>query len=361
MKWRAVFIFSSSLSAFLLTAAGFLGVAVATQTSYSLQTFITRPVVTQFAALIIGVFLGLIVIYAGFRYWLRVAPYLLVATFALLVVVLLVGHEAYGAQRWIRIGFFQFQPSEVAKLTYALFLAWCAYRFSGWKKWALVLPVSLGLAGLILVQPDLGTTIVVLGELVAFMIAENVNWGVLLGGLYGGLLVFPTLWEKGLKDYQRQRLLSFLNPFKDASGSGYNLVQALTAIGSGQFSGVGLEKAYFIYYGYLPVAQADFIFATLAHVWGFLGAVGLLLALFVFLLSLLAFAHLVPDPIHKKFSYVMLAAWFLQVTVNVGMNLGLLPITGIPLPFVSYGGSALLVNVLALFMVLSYRPEPEVH
>jgi len=152
---------------------------------------------------------GLIILYVGFAYVLKVAPYLAVVSVILLLITLVMGEEAYGAQRWISLGSFQFQPSELAKLSLPLLLVWINGRLSGVKKWAISLVGAMSYVVLVLVQPDLGTSIVLLVEFIAYLVIEGVNWGILLSGLYMVILAFPTLWDKALKEYQKRRLLSF--------------------------------------------------------------------------------------------------------------------------------------------------------
>ncbi|NLT84113.1 FtsW/RodA/SpoVE family cell cycle protein [Coprothermobacter proteolyticus] len=361
MKIRLVFGLICVVSAFALVFFGLVGISAATQPGYEFSGFMTDYVRTQLIAFAAGLLVGLIILYVGFAYVVKVAPYLAVFNVVLLLITLVIGEEAYGAQRWISLGSFQFQPSELAKLSLPLLLVWINGRFSGVKKWAISLVGAMSYVVLVLVQPDLGTSIVLLVEFIAYLIIEGVNWGILLSGLYIVILAFPILWDKALKEYQKRRLLSFLNPFDDPSGSGYNLIQAWTAIGSGGLKGKGLDNAYFLYYGYLPVDHADFIFATISYVLGFWGAVSLLALMCSFVLGGVGFAFFVPDSKQKEFCFIVLCAWLIQFAVNIGMNLGLMPITGIPLPFISYGGSALLMNMVMLFTFLSYRPEPETH
>lgn len=361
MKLRIIFGVICVISALFLVVIGLVGISAATQPGYEFTSFFTSSVRTQIIAFAVGLLIGLFIVYVGFSYVLRIAPYLGIASMLLLVLTLVVGHESYGAQRWISFGVFQFQPSELAKFAMPLLLVWFSTRFSGWVKWVSSLAVAGVFGILVLIQPDLGTTIVLLIEFVAFLIVEGVNWGVLFSSAYGLLLAFPVLWEKGLRQYQRQRLLSFLNPYNDPSQSGYNLIQAWTAIGAGGLRGKGLQDALFLYYGYLPVDYADFIFATISYVLGFWGSVAVIALSCALLLGGLGYLFYVPNRFQQKFCFVILSAWAVQFVVNIGMNLGLMPITGIPLPFISYGGSAILMNTIMLFTFLSYRPEPESH
>jgi rod shape determining protein RodA len=361
VKVRLFFAFVCVISALFLAAFGLVGISAATQPGYEFSSFFTDSVRKQVFAFAAGLIIGLVVLYIGFSYLLRIAPYLGGISLALLVLTLIIGHETYGAQRWISLGFFQFQPSELAKLTLPLFLVWISAHFSGWRKWVVSTLVALCFIGLVIIQPDLGTSIVLLTEFLGFLVVDGINWGVLFSGVYALILMFPVLWEKGLRDYQRRRLLSFLNPYDDPTKDGYNLIQAWTAIGAGGLRGKGLQDAFFLYYGYLPVDYADFIFATIAYVLGFWGALAVIILVCTFLLGGLGYAFFVPNQIQQKFCFMALCAWAVQFVINIGMNLGLMPITGIPLPFISYGGSAILMNTVMLFVFLSYRPEPEAH
>jgi rod shape determining protein RodA len=282
------------------------------------------------------------------------APWLYVAMLALLLAVRLFGRTALGAQRWLSIGAFPLQPSELSKLLLVLVVA--AY-LSRWDKisWGafmgallLVAPVAV----LILTQPDLGTTIVVIALLVGMLFLGGARI-VQLGSLAVCAAVVIPLLPHLLHGYQRRRLEIFLNPGSDPLGAGYNLLQARIAVGAGGLFGQGWLHGLQGALGFVPERATDFVFAVFAEQFGLLGSV-LLLAMFgTLLIRLLRSAAVAPDRFGGLVAAGVFMMIFAQVVENVGMNIGLLPIAGIPLPLISYGGSATVTTLTALGLVQS--------
>jgi len=274
----------------------------------------------------------------------------------LLVLVRVVGHQALGAQREINLGLFELQASEVSKLLIIIVLA----RFFSSRREHIRSPATFALALvlvvpptlLILAQPDLGTALVYVGIFfgMAFMAGIPKRFMVTLVLVTAAAL--PLVVSR-LQNYQRRRLITFFNPGADPSGAGYNILQAKIAVGSGGFFGKGFLTGTQGQLGFVPSRVTDFIFAIFSEEWGFVGAI-ILLALFLALLvRLLRAAHLARDSFGALLCFGVATMIAFQVVVNVGMNIGVMPVVGIPLPFISYGGSSMLTNMAAIGLVQS--------
>ena len=274
----------------------------------------------------------------------------------LLVLVRVAGHQALGAQRWIYVGFFELQASEISKLLIIIVLARFFYeRQPKIKKLStfglgvvLMAPPSL----LILAQPDLGTAIVFLVLFYGMAYMAGVPVRFLLGSILVAAAVLPLVIGR-LQPYQQKRLVTFFNPGSDPQGAGYNILQAKIAVGSGGLFGKGFLTGTQGQLGFVPSRVTDFIFAIFSEEWGFIGAVVMLTLFVVVLLRLVRAAHLARDGFGTLIVFGIATMIFFQVVVNVGMNLGVMPVVGIPLPFISYGGSSMLTNMAAIGIVQS--------
>jgi rod shape determining protein RodA len=295
-----------------------------------------------------GLALIVFVVATAFDYhWLKTFAWpLYVVQLGLLAVTLVIGNGTGGSSRWVSLFGFQFQFSELAKILMIVVLAnYLAARHgrlgSLWSVLGACILVGPPLA-LVLLQPDLGTSLVfgaiLLGML--FMSGASLRWlGVLIGA---GLAAFPFIWTYILKDYQKERLTAFLNPLADIQGSGYQLYQSQIAVGSGGIFGKGLTNGTQNSLDFLPVQNTDFVFAILAEELGFVGAV-VVVGLFVILLwRILVSAWRSKDPFGMMFGAGLAAMILFQLVINIGMVIGLMPITGIPLPFVTHGGASLI-------------------
>lgn len=271
----------------------------------------------------------------------------------LLVITFIVGYETRGSYRWIPLGEIQFQPSEFAKPVLILVLAhFWRQRVGSWinigKSLLLVLPILV----LVFQQPDLGTTLTLISIWGAMLIGANISTlKIFIMTLTTAPLVYLASFL--LKDYQKERILSFLTPTHDPLGIGYNVIQSTIAVGSGQIFGRGLGRGTQSRLQFLPEFRTDFVFASIAEEFGFLGSMivlGLYGILFGRCLSLVA-------TIASRFGGLVIVGTvgmlFFQTVVNIGMNIGLLPITGITLPLLSYGGSSLLSTLICLSLVAS--------
>lgn len=266
----------------------------------------------------------------------------------LLILVIFWGSEAFGARRWLDLTIFQLQPSELMKLTLILLLAriFAAGRVLSWRH---VLTIGILIAvpvAAVLKQPDLGTA-ATLGLAAAVLVSHTKmpKW-FWLTALTCAVVAAPLVWRQ-LKPYQRARVATFVNPSSDPSGAGYNVIQSKIAVGSGGIWGRGLGQGPQSQLNFLPVAHTDFIFAAIAEASGFLGSALLILIYGILIWRGVAAATLSQDDYGHFVALGITAIWLTQVFVNIGMNLGLMPVTGIPLPFVSFGGSGMIVNFAA--------------
>jgi len=294
------------------------------------------------------------------RYWRAI----FIGTAVVIAGVLLVGHAARGSTRWISLGFFTFQPSEFGKLLFVLALAgMLAERQRIVGAWATTLRVvGLGLVPVVLVfaQPDLGTALVYLAALGAILFVAGVPWRHL--AVLGGAVVFiavgvlwagPAAGVSVLKSYQQQRLTCFTHPSTCSVAARYNVEQSITTVGSGQTLGRGLNGATQVNLGFLPESQTDFVFAGFAEQRGFVGA-ALLLGLYLLVLWRgLRVITVARDLFSAVVAGGIVVALLFQIFINVGMTMGIAPITGIPLPFVSVGGSSLIANLAAMGVLLA--------
>jgi rod shape determining protein RodA len=284
-----------------------------------------------------------------------------IVSILLLLAVLIVGKLTSGSRRWLSLGFMAFQPSELAKIAMVIVLAkFLAARdeFMEYHMRDLLKPISLMMipAVLILKEPDLGTALLVVFVSVSMILFEKIHWKtfVALGVTCLGSL--PVLWL-GLKDYQKDRLLTFLDPDRDPLGAGYHIKQSKIAIGSGQLWGKGYLEGTQTKLHFLPEQHTDFAFSVFSEEWGFAGSFLLLALYFLLIIWGLDIARNSKDKFGSMLSVGIVATIFWQVIINLGMVMGLLPVVGIPLLLFSYGGSSLVTTMamLGLLMNISIR------
>lgn len=294
--------------------------------------------------------------FVDYRNWRRIAPALYVVTVLLLIFILLRGHSALGAQRWISLGPLEFQPSELSKLVVAIAVAGVLCNGTYAKLQDLWKPLLLaGLpALLVLRQPDLGTTLVILAILTAqlFLGLRNVaDFLLYLGGAV--VAASAVLVSNVLKPFQKARLLVFLNPKADPQGAGYNLNQSKIAVGNGEIVGRGLFHGTQTQLSFVPENSRDFVFTVLAEEFGFIGAMCLIAFYGVMLYGGVRAVLAARDRFGSLLAVGLVAMLAFHILVNVGMTIGIMPITGIPLPFMSYGGSAIITNFLAVGILMN--------
>jgi rod shape determining protein RodA len=278
---------------------------------------------------------------------------------ALLLLVLVFGRLVAGSRRWLILGPISLQPSELIKVALILVLAHYYARVAnteGFRLRELAVPLALTLVpfALIVHQPDLGTAlmlVLIAGSITAFVKIERKSL-VLLSVL--GAMAIPSIWFF-LKGYQKQRILTFLNPDRDPLGAGYHIIQSKIAIGSGMITGKGFLHGTQNVLSFLPEHHTDFIFSVLSEEWGFVGSVTLLVLFLVLILWALNIAHGCRDPFGTIVSVGVASMLFWQVFINVGMVMGLMPVVGVPLPLISYGGSSLITNLACIGLLLNVR------
>lgn len=320
---------------------------------------------------VLGMGLMLFVAMVPIWFWRSVSGAAYLVTMVLLVLVEFMGSVGMGAQRWIDLGFMRLQPSELMKITLVMALAgyydWLPARRTSHPFWVLI-PVILILlpTALVLRQPDLGTSILLIAGGAIVMFVAGVHWGyfAVVAGLVAGMVVAVfqsrgTGWQL-LKNYQYRRIDTFLDPSMDPLGAGYHITQSKIALGSGGWTGRGFMQGTQSRLNFLPEKQTDFIFTTLAEEFGFVGAVSLLSLYLLIVVFCVASALMNRDRYSSLLTLGITGAFFLFFAVNMAMVMGLAPVVGVPLPLVSYGGSAMLVLMLAFGLVQSahvHRPR----
>jgi rod shape determining protein RodA len=279
------------------------------------------------------------------------------ASLLLLIGVELLGHTAMGATRWLEVAGFKLQPSEPAKLSIVLMLARyfhdCSLQET--RRWYyLITPIMASILPcmMIIKQPDLGTGMLTLLSASILFFVSGVDFKKILLVIVMILLALPIAWNF-LHDYQKQRVEIFLNPEKDPLGSGYNLIQSKIAIGSGGFNGKGFMQGTQSHLSFLPEHQTDFIFAFLAEEFGFLGGISVIL-LFALLIGLIIAISVSCKSVFLKLTAQGVASIvFLHAAINISMVMGLIPVVGVPLPFISYGGTMMVSTMLGMGLVIN--------
>ncbi|MFM2354499.1 MAG: hypothetical protein RLZZ528_235 [Pseudomonadota bacterium] len=321
-----------------------------------------------FAAGMLGMF---IVAFVPIWFWRNLSVLAYVVAFLLLILVELIGDVGKGAQRWLDLGPIQLQPSELMKVTMVMLLAayydWLDVKRVSRPLWVLI-PVAIILAptALVLMQPNLGTSLMLVMGGGAVMLAAGVSlwyFGTVIVGI-GGLIfaVFEsrgTTWQL-IKDYQFRRIDTFLDPANDPLGAGYNIMQAQIALGSGGWGGKGFMQGSQSQLNFLPEKHTDFIFNTLAEEFGFVGGVSLLMLFALVLFFCFTSALQNRDRFSALLIYGLATTFFLFFAVNMSMVMGLIPVVGVPLPLVSYGGTSMMILIIAFGLIQSahvHRPR----
>ena len=292
-----------------------------------------------------------------------VSPYVFALGLVLLVGVAFFGVGAKGAQRWLSLGFIRFQPSEIMKVAMPLAIAW-------WLSKRALPPTSRSLliaammvavpSFLILQQPDLGTSLLVASSGLAVIYMAGIQWRYILSLVLVALVSIWPAWVFVLKDYQKQRILTLFNPESDRLGAGWNIIQSKTAIGSGGWEGLGWTQGSQAQLDFLPEGHTDFIIAVLAEEFGFRGVS----LLFVFYTAILLRGLIITWRAQSSFARLLAGAlittFFFGLVVNLGMVSGLLPVVGVPLPMVSYGGTAMVSMMVAFGVLMAISTEKPV-
>ncbi len=337
---------------------GLMGVSLALIASTSPSLLIS-----QLFFFFIGTILFFIFASIDVRVWIKLIWVLYFLAVMLLILTYL-GPVVRGATRWIEIFGFRLQPSEIIKpLLIIIFSVLMTQNKSNNFRHQLTNLIFLApLVLLVFKQPDLGNVIVYLFIYLSLLINAGLRWKILLGSLILLIFMFPVFWHY-LHDYQQSRLISFINPQNDPIGTGYNALQAKIALGSGLFSGMGLGRGTQSKLLFLPEYHTDFVFASLGEEMGFLGGFTVLMLYFFLLWKIIKNATSTEEKLKRAICIGVFSQFFIQIFINIGMNLGLMPITGITLPLISYGGSSIISTLINLGLVLSvsrleYKNQP---
>ncbi|HUW63845.1 MAG TPA: rod shape-determining protein RodA [Spirochaetia bacterium] len=349
----------------IILAFGLVIIATATHQGQHPYAYVEKQLIwIAMGAVLLSVFL-----YLDYGVLARFERHLYVFNLVMLASVLVIGHHALGAQRWIQLGPFQFQPSEFAKVLYIVtFASFLSRRGDNLKRFRdLLLPLAYMLVpmALIIKQPDLGTALVFLAITFGMLFMAGARPLTIVAMIGGGLAAaVGGLWAHvrfglplPLHSYQISRLTIFLNPWSDWHGAGYNIIQSQIALGSGGLFGKGLFGGSQSQISFLPVAYADFIFAVAGETMGFIGALALLILFFVVLYRSVRIASLAKDQFGMLLASGVASMLFFHVLINVGAASGVMPVTGIPLPFFSYGGSAVMSDLAALGLLMAVHVQ----
>ena len=294
------------------------------------------------------------------RIWFMIAYPVYIAGLLLLVAVELVGDTSLGAQRWLSIGGFRFQPSEIMKVGLVLALARYYHGLSADSarfSWRLIMPLlMIGMPVLLVAhQPDLGTAVLIAATGLAIVVLAGLSWRVIVTGVVALLVAIPPFVLFVLHDYQRNRILTFMNPEADPSGNGYHILQSKIALGSGGLLGKGFGLGSQSQLNFLPEKQTDFIFATLAEEFGFLGCFGVLFLYGAVIFMALRIASISHSHFGRLAAAGTIATFALYVLINGAMVMGLAPVVGVPMPMLSYGGTVMLTVMIGFGLVQAVR------
>ncbi len=315
----------------------------------------------QSLAFLLGVGGVVALMILDYDYLAQISQYLYGAGVLLLVLVLIPGIGAVrgGARSWFSLGPISIQPAEIAKIffiiTFSKKLEDCREHINDVRVLGKLLLYPAILCGLLLLQPDLGTAAVFVGITVIMLFAAGLEWKYFLYGLSALVVVFPIFWFLILQDYQKARLLSAFRPEVDPTGAGYHVIQSKIAVGSGKFFGTGLYKGSSQVNNLLPERHTDFIYSAVCEELGFLGGILVLLFLAALIFRCFYIGSNARNELGNHICIGVAAMLIFQVFENIGMCLGLFPITGITLPFYSYGGSSMVTSMLAVGLVLNVR------
>jgi len=340
------------ITTFLITLFGLVTIYIATVNSSAGYMRYIKP---QAASFIIGFICIFVILFVDYDLIGKLYLPIYFGTNILLILVLFT-KEINGARSWISIAGITFQPSEIAKIAIII----CAGKFIDLHKEKINEPLTLLKilifsfipVGLIYLENDLGTSMVCTFIIAIMLFVAGLHWKYIITAISLALISLPAIWIN-LDGYQKGRIQVFLDPTLDPSGKGYQVLQAKTAIGSGMLLGRGLDNAKFIKYGYLPENHTDMIFSVIGEVFGFAGGCFLIFLYLILFYRLIMLSKQSKDLYGSIITMGILAMILFHVIENIGMNMGLMPVTGIPLPFVSYGGTSLLSNLLGIGIVLS--------
>jgi rod shape determining protein RodA len=309
----------------------------------------------QIINILIGMVLLILLSRIDPKRFLFYAPYLYIASLILLAFVAFFGFESHGAKRWINILFFNFQPSEMVKITIPLMLAWLYHRLQNninYKTHVIAFIILTIPCAIILTQPDLGTAILICLAGCVIIFLSGLSLRIMMVSGFGFLLALPYFWST-LHLYQQNRILSLLDPGRDPLGAGYHSIQSMIAIGSGGFLGKGWSYGGQTQLNFLPETSTDFIFSVYGEEFGFLGVIGIFIIYFFILYRCIDMAQKMQNTFSRLATASLVFTLFISSFVNIAMVAGLLPIVGAPLPFISYGGTSMVVSLTMIGIIMS--------
>jgi rod shape determining protein RodA len=319
----------------------------------------------QILRFIIGLAVLIVVACIDVRVWMSLAYPAYGVSLLLLIVVVIAGHVGKGAERWVTLGPLGLQPSELMKVALILALA----RFLHGKSVEEVSkPLNLGLAlamiGIpavfVVLQPNLGTTLIILADGASLLFLAGLSWWWIAPAFGGVAIAVPTAWQFVLHDYQKRRVMTFLDPESDALGAGWNITQAKIAIGSGGMTGKGFLQGTQSRLNFLPEKQTDFIWTSFCEEFGFVGAVALLILMAVVIYYGVTIAMAARSQFARLLAMGVTLNFFFYILINASMVMGLIPVVGIPMPLISYGGSAMLSVMFGFGLLMSVHVHRQV-
>lgn len=346
------------LAGFILVIAGVGAMMLYSIAGGSWEPWAAKHLLRFFACFLVMLALALVDI----RVWMAIAYPVYGLSLLLLIAVAIphVGYTALGATRWLNLGFTRLQPSEIMKVGLVLGLARYYHAASARDakfSWKLIIPLAMIGVPVLLVahQPDLGTAMLLALTGLAVMFMAGLSWKIILTGVISAAVAIPPFILFVLHDYQRQRILTFLNPEKDTSGSGYQIMQSLIALGSGGLLGKGYGLGTQSQLNFLPEKHTDLIFATVAEEFGFVGCVTVLVVYGLIIATSLRIASLSHSHFGRLAAAGVTATFALYVLINGAMVMGLAPVVGVPMPLLSYGGTVMITVMIGFGLVQSVR------
>ncbi|MDM1545450.1 rod shape-determining protein RodA [Ignatzschineria indica] len=356
-KGLLAFFHLDTVLTFLISMLTLFSIAVLWSASNHNTAYITSQALKIAAGFVIMVFIA----FLPPERLKQLTPIIYIVALLLLLAVIFIGIEANGAYRWIDLKLFRFQPSEIAKLAVPMMVAYYLHKrkipptfFNVVGSLLLIaLPVAL-----IFLQPDLGTAIIVLFSGIIVLFLGGLQWRYILIAFGLIAIALPSLWFFGMKEYQKDRVETFLNPELDPLGKGYQIIQSKIAIGSGGIYGKGWENSTQVSLQFLPEATTDFIYAIIGEEFGLIGSVLLLICYLMIIWRGLYISYHARDSFYQLVGGAVCLVFFFYVFVNTGMVSGVLPVVGVPLPFISYGGTSIMTLFISFGILMNIYSHP---
>jgi len=311
--------------------------------------------VSQIMNIVVGIGLLYLVCYIKTRFILISAPWVYLVSILLLLLVDIVGIESHGSQRWIDLGIFNLQPSETLKISLPLMLAWLYQKFNkkvGYQTHFIASILVLIPSFLVFIQPDLGTSLLIMWAGIVIIFLAGLPIKILIACIASFLISLPFIWGS-LLQYQKNRVLNLIDPFNDPLGAGYHSIQSMIAVGSGGLIGRGWGNGTQTRLDFLPETTTDFIFAVFSEEFGFIGVLGIMVLFIIIFIRCMWMASKMQDTFSRLLSAGLTISLFTSLIVNIGMISGLLPIVGVPLPFISYGGTSMVVSLVSMGIIMN--------